>query len=145
MIRWESTRKTEEVNVKDLKKYSVSEKSLRKRKPTDFFLPQTNPKFSDENMDTEDEIQNKFYSRNNSAKLCAEGSLVNLLDQLGCSHEDREEFWDIVRDQSLQSVCAKLGETFVPKKLYKKGEGVDSIEKSIWILCKNSILNSQQG
>jgi hypothetical protein len=136
MIRWESTRKTEEVDVKDLKKYSVSEKSLRKRKPTDFFLPQINPKFSDENMDTEDEIQNKFYSRNNSAKLCAEGSLVNLLDQLGCSHEDMEVFWDIVRDQSLQSVCAKLGEKSVPKKVYKKGEGVDSIEKSIWILHK---------
>jgi hypothetical protein len=36
----------------------------------------------------------------------------------------------------LQSVCAKLGETFVPKKVYKKGGGVDSIEKSIWVLCK---------
>ncbi len=59
-----------------------------------------------------------------------------MLDQLGWSHEDTEEFWDIVRDQSLQSVRAKLGETFVPKKLYKKGEGIDSIEKSIWILRK---------
>ena len=107
--------------AQDLKKYYVSEKSLRKRKPTDFFVPQTNPKFSDENMYTEDEIENKFYSRNNSAKLCAEGSLVNLLVRFGCCKEDIEGFWDIVCDQSLQSVCAKLGETFVPKNVYKNG------------------------
>ena len=136
MIRWETTRKIESVDVKDLKKYSVSEKSSRKRKPTEFFLPQINSKFSDENMSTDDKIKNKFYSHNNSAKLCAEGSLVNLLDRFGCCKEDIEGFWDIVCDQSLQSVCAKLGETFVPKKVYKKGEGVDSIEKSIWILRK---------
>ncbi len=136
MIRWETTRKIESVDVKDLKKYSVSEKSSRKRKPTEFFLPQLDSKFSNENMSTEDEIKNKFYSHNNSVKLCAEGSLVNLLDCFGCSQEDIEEFWDIVRDQSLQSVCAKLGETFVPKNVYKKGGGVDSIEKSIWVLCK---------
>jgi hypothetical protein len=112
--------------------YSISEKSSRKRKPTDFFLPQINSKFSDENnMSTEDEIKNKFYSHNNSAKVCAEGSLVNLLDHFGYSQEDIEEFWDIVRDQS-----AKLGETFVPKHVYMKGVGVDSIEKSIWILRK---------
>jgi hypothetical protein len=43
----------------------------------------------------------------------------------------RKVFWDIVRDQSLQSVCAKLEETFGPKNVYKKGGGVDSIEKSI--------------
>ncbi len=91
---------------------------------------------SDENMSTEDEIQNKFHSYNNSAKLCAEGALVNLMDGLGCSEEDIKIFWDTVCDQSLQSVCAKLKETFVPKNVYKKGGGVDSIEKSLWVLRK---------
>jgi hypothetical protein len=105
-------------------------------KPTDFFLPQPDAKISDENMSTEDEIQNKFYSHNNSAKLCAAGSLANVLDCFGCSQEDIEEFRDIICDQSLQSVCAKLGETFVPKNVYKIGGGVDSIEKSIWVPCK---------
>jgi hypothetical protein len=136
MIRQEMTRKTELVDIKDLKKYSVSEKSPRKRKPTEFLRPQSDAKFSDENISTEDEIQNKFYSHNNSAKLCAEGSLVNLLVRFGCCKEDIEGFWDIVCDQSLQSVCAKLGETFVPKNVYKNGGGVDSIEKSIWVLRK---------
>jgi hypothetical protein len=62
MQQWkkETTRKIESVDVKDLKKYSVSEKSSRKRKPTDFFLPQINSKFADENMSTEDELKNNF-------------------------------------------------------------------------------------
>ncbi len=77
-------------------------------------------KISDENMSREDKIQNKFYSHNISTKLCAEGSLANVLDRFGCSQEDIEEFWDIVRDQSLQSICAKLGETFVPKNGLQK-------------------------
>ncbi len=139
MIRWEMTRKTELVDIKDLQKNSISEKSPRKRKPTEFFLPQPDSKISDENMSMEDEIQNKFYSHNNSAKLCAEGSLVNLLDRFGCSEEDIKGFCDTVCNQSLQSVCAKLGETFAPKNVYKKGGGVDSMEKSIWVLHKKYI------
>ena len=54
MIRWETTRKTKFVDMKDLKKYSISEKSPRKRKPAEFFLPQPDAKISDENMSTED-------------------------------------------------------------------------------------------
>ncbi len=63
MIRWETTRKTESVDMKDLQKYSIGEKSLRKCKPTEVFLPQPDAKISNENMSTEDEIQNKFYSQ----------------------------------------------------------------------------------
>jgi hypothetical protein len=36
MIKWETTRKTESVDIKDLKKYSISDKSPRERKPTEF-------------------------------------------------------------------------------------------------------------
>ena len=98
MIRWETTRKTNSVDFNDVQKYSISDKSPRKRKLTDFFLPQPDAKIpssimqSDENMSTEDEIQNKFYSYNNTAKLCAEGALVNLMDVLGCSEEDIKVF-----------------------------------------------------
>ena len=38
MIKWETTRKTELVDMKDLNKNSISEKSPRKRKPTEFLL-----------------------------------------------------------------------------------------------------------
>jgi hypothetical protein len=61
MIRWETTRKTKSVEIKDLQKYSISDKSPRKRKLTEFFLPQPDAKISssrqsNENMSTEDEI-----------------------------------------------------------------------------------------
>ncbi len=38
VIRWETTWKTESVDIKNLQKYSISEKSLRKRKPTEYFF-----------------------------------------------------------------------------------------------------------
>ena len=142
MIRWETTRKTKSIDIKDVQKYSISDKSPRKRKPTEFFLPQPDAKIpssimqSDENITTENEIKNKFYSYNNSAKLCAEGALVNLMGGLGCSEEDIKVFWDIVFDQFLQSVCAKLDETCVPKNVYQKGGEFDSIENSLWVLRK---------
>jgi len=45
-------------------------------------------------------------------------------------------FWSIVCDQSMQSVCEKLQVMSVPKNVHKTGGGVDSIEKSLWILRK---------
>ena len=39
-IRWETTRKTKLVDIKDVQKNSISDKSPRKREPMDFFLPQ---------------------------------------------------------------------------------------------------------
>jgi hypothetical protein len=55
---------------------------------------------------------------------------------VGCSEEDIKVFWDIVCNQSMQSVYGKLVETIVLKLVYKKDGGVDSIEKSLWVLCK---------
>ncbi len=60
MIKWETTRMTEIVDMKDLKKKSIIEKSLRKHKPTEFLLQQSDAKVSNENVPTEDEIQNSF-------------------------------------------------------------------------------------
>ena len=119
-----------------MQKYSISDKSPRKRKPTDFYLSQPDATIqsimqSDENISTEDNIQNKFYSYYNSAKLCAEGALVNLIGVVGCSEEDIKVFWDIVCDQSMQSVCVKLVETIVPKLVYKKDGGVGFFAKKI--------------
>jgi hypothetical protein len=127
MIRWETTRKTNSVNIKDLQKYSISDKRRRKRKPTDFFLPQPDAKIpstiqSDENMSTVDEIENKFYSYNNSSKLSAEAAIVNLMNVLKCPEDDMNIFWSIVCNQSMQSVCTKFHETSVPKIVHKKVE-----------------------
>ena len=44
VIRWERTRKSKSVDIDKLLKYSVSDTSLRKFKPTSFFLPQPDAK-----------------------------------------------------------------------------------------------------
>jgi len=141
MIKWETTKKSESVSIEDLQKISIDNKSLRKRKPMDFFLPQPDTKIpstlqSDEYMLMEKEIQNKYYSSTNSSKLCAEGAIVNLMNVVNCSDDDMKLFWSIVCDQSMQSVCEKLQVMSVQKNVHKTGGGVDSIEKSLWNLCK---------
>jgi hypothetical protein len=73
-------------------------------------------------------------------KLCAEGALVNSMDGLGCSEEDIKLFWDIVWDQSLQPVCAKLKEMFVPKNVYKKGGELIQWKNVFGFFVKKSIL-----
>ena len=67
MIKWETAKKSESVSIEDLQKISINYKSLRTRKPMDFFLPQPDTKIpstfqSDEYMLMEEEIQNKYYS-----------------------------------------------------------------------------------
>ena len=44
MIKWETTKKSESVSIEDLQKISIDDKSLRKHKLTDFFLPQPDTK-----------------------------------------------------------------------------------------------------
>ncbi len=61
MIKWEMTKKSESVSIEDLQKVSIDDKSLRKCKPTDFFLSQPDTKIpstlqSDEFMLMEEEI-----------------------------------------------------------------------------------------
>jgi hypothetical protein len=38
-IKWETTRKTDSVDIRDLKRFSMEDSTLRKRKSTNFFSP----------------------------------------------------------------------------------------------------------
>jgi len=134
MIKWETTKKSESVSIEDLQKISIDNKSLRKRKPMDFFLPQPDTKIpsmfqSDEYMLMEEEIQNKNYLSTNSSELCAEGAIVNLMNVMNCSDDDMKLFWSIVCDQSMQSVCEKLQVMSVPKIVHKTKKSLDSLQE----------------
>ncbi len=76
-----------------------------------------------------------FYSEKNSSKLCAEGSIGNLMNVLHCPEDEVKQFWYIVQSPvhlNLQT----LGESSVPKAVLKSGGECDSIQKGLWILCK---------
>jgi hypothetical protein len=78
VMKWEETLKKDTVNLVDCKKYNELD-IPRKRKSTDFFceIPHTK-----RGKPPSGQIQNMFYSHENSSKLCAEGAIQNLLNML---------------------------------------------------------------
>jgi hypothetical protein len=76
-----------------------------------------------------------FYSENNSLKLSAEGAIGNLMNVLHCPEDEVKQFWDIVQSP-VHLILQTLGESSVPKAVLKSGGDCDSIQKSLWILCK---------
>jgi hypothetical protein len=79
--------------------------------------------------------ENMLYSEKNSSKLCAEGAIGNLMNVLHCPEDEVKQFWDIVQSP-VHLILQTLGESSVPKAVLKSGGECDSIEKSLWILCK---------
>ena len=75
-----------------------------------------------------------FYSEKNSFKLCTEGAIGNLMNVLHCPQNEVKQFWDIVQ-LPLHLILQTLGES-VPQAVLKSGGECDSIQKSLWILCK---------
>jgi hypothetical protein len=78
-----------------------------------------------------------FYSEKNSSKLCAEGAIGNLMNVFHCSEDEVKQFWDIVQSP-VHLILQTLGESSVPKAVSKSGGECDSIQKSLWILCKKN-------
>ncbi len=82
--------------------------------------------------------KNIFYSEKNSTKLCAEGAIGNLMNVLHCPQNEVKQLWDIVQSP-MHLILQTLGESFVPKAGLKSCRECDSIQKSLWILCKNQV------
>jgi hypothetical protein len=77
-----------------------------------------------------------FHSEKNSSKLCTEGAIGNLMNVLNCPQNEVKQFWDIVH-LPVHLILQTLGESSVPPKaVLKSGRECDSIQKSLWILCK---------
>ncbi len=79
--------------------------------------------------------KNKFYSVKKSSKLGAEGAIGNLMNVLHCPKNEFNQFWAIVQSP-MPLILQTLGESSVPKAVLKPSGEVDSIQKSLWILCK---------
>ncbi len=78
-----------------------------------------------------------FYSEKNSSKLCAEGAIGNLMNELHCPENEVKQFWNIVQSP-VQLILQTFGESSVPIPVLKSGREYDSIQKSLWILCKKN-------
>jgi hypothetical protein len=72
-----------------------------------------------------------------TSKLCAEGAIGNLMNVLHCPQNEVKQFWDIVQSP-VHLILQTLGESSVPKAVLKSVGECDSIQKSLWILCKKS-------
>jgi hypothetical protein len=143
LIGWESTQNIDYVDLEDLKHFSMDDSAPRKQKSTDFYTPLSGKKNAstgpEQCQNYKSDLQrctkNMFYSEKNSSKLCAEGVIGNLMNVLHCSENEVKQFWDI--DQlSVHLILQTLGESTVPKAVLKSGGECDSIQKSLWILCK---------
>ncbi len=80
-------------------------------------------------------IENMFYSEKNFSKLRAEGAIGNLMNVLHCPEDEVKQLWDIVQSP-VHLILQTLGDSSVPKAVLKSGGECDSIQKSLWILCK---------
>ena len=98
VIKWDATQKKETVNLNDLIKYSIDNSQSRKRKSSDFFVPLPDTKIASTELSNDDDIvtgsqvENIFYSMENSSKLCAEGAIGNLMNVLHGSKQDIDLF-----------------------------------------------------
>jgi hypothetical protein len=81
------------------------------------------------------QIQNMFYSDKNSAKLCAEGAIQNLLIMLHFLPEEMI-FLGESATSDLFTLKKSLNESFVPKAVLTPSLGIDLIQKCLWILHK---------
>ncbi len=81
------------------------------------------------------QMKNKFFSNENSLKLCTEGAIQNLLSMLHFLTEDMIIFWELARSD-LFTLMKLLNESYVPKAVLKPSLGIDSIQKCLWILRK---------
>jgi hypothetical protein len=141
VVKWDTTKKKDTVDLADCKKYDVDEVSDRKRKATDFYQNSfMNNQMSKKSMQTPPgEMLNMYYSRENLSKLCAESAVRNLMNMLHCSPENMLIFWNLATS-SLHSIQNSLNEVQVPRAVILNASigpvGIDSIEKCLWTLRK---------
>ena len=80
-------------------------------------------------------MKNMFFSDENLSKLCAEGTIQNLLNMMHFLQEDMNIFCEFALSD-LFALMKSLNETFVPRAVLSPRLGIDSIQKCLWIQRK---------
>jgi hypothetical protein len=125
IVKWDTTLKKDTVDLVDCTKYDVDRVSDRKRKATDFYQnsPMHNQMTKKSMLPPPNQMQNMFYSGENLGKLCAEGSIRNLMNVLHCSHADMTSFWTLATS-SLHYIQATLNEVQLPRAAMGNSFGI---------------------
>jgi hypothetical protein len=132
VVKWEETRKKDTVHLGDCKKYNKLNIIPRKWKSTDFFYEIQQTK---RGKPPPGQMKNMFFSDENSSKLCAKGSIQNLLNMLHFLPEDMNIFRELATSD-LITLMKSLNESFVPKAVLTPSLGSNLIQKCLWILRK---------
>jgi hypothetical protein len=69
-----------------------------------------------EQSELEVQMKNRFYSKDNLSKLCAEGAVRNLMNMLHCSSDELDTFWEMAT-MSVQETQFVLKDLFNNKKV----------------------------
>jgi hypothetical protein len=135
-----TTSKNDRVKLCDCKKYEENHVSHRKQKPTEFYMDQPVKKhMKAELSEMEVQMENRFYSEDNLSKLCAEGTVRNLMNMLHCLRDELDTFWEMATMSVQETQFALkdlLNDKKVPNGVIKGNLEVESIENILWILRK---------
>jgi hypothetical protein len=143
VVKWDTSLRTDTVDLADCRMYDNEIILNRKRKATDFYQNlqvkkskiRTSKK-SEESLDPPPgQMKNVFYSKDNLTKLCAEGTTRNLMGMFQCLVKDMSTFLELATPPLLL-IQSHLKEDSVPKAVFCKGTGIESIQKCLWILRK---------
>ncbi len=124
-----------------MKQLSLEDASPRKQKSTDFYNPSSGKKNSlteqrqYDRSDLEGCTENIFYCEKYSSNSCAEGAIGNLMNMLDCPENDMKQSW-VIAQSPVHLIQQTLSESCVPKAVLKSCREINSIEKSLWIICK---------
>jgi hypothetical protein len=117
-VKWEISCATDVVEIANLHPCFTSAISKQKRIKTDFFHHHKNQRYqttaNDEKLGdkqtlSEGLVSIQYYSLENTSKICAEGSVKNLLNMLRLSEHDVNVFWDLAT-APLHSISERLRE-----------------------------------
>ncbi len=143
-VKWETTRKIDNISIFDLYELDDIRTKTRKWKQTDFLYLDNNNNNNVRSMGGKNEgpppgqnqtdnltqdinkkykvrsgpppgqIENCFYSEPNKLKFCAEGCLRNFMSMMHCSDADLDLLWTLATSP-FHTVMTELGQKFGPK------------------------------
>jgi len=133
-VKWDSTGTFSVVCLDDIERIEINENSSRIRNYPDYFSnSDTYYCQQQKRQRVMDDTSMFMYSALNPMKLCAEGSMANLLICLRFEQQKVDEFWKYCH-LPIDQLWIELGDDTIPKRVMSKSGEINKLEKLIWIV-----------